>query len=253
MRQRLTAYTLGQSFSSSSSVHAQTTTNRQRKSRSPYVVLQLKTSASVNEIKAAFRRLAKKNHPDLNPHLRQSSNGERNGKGSASYFYDPMAELIDAYNKLLDDDFSDRVRDSRVSLDCEIYSIDELKINPMYDVYSIRILYNNSEDPTVPTMTASNFIARDGLDFIPAPEAVIEVPAHPDDSVSDLKRRIQDMYAKEWLLTGRKTDRDKLMTGWELVSNGSVLSYHLFLHSYNIKCNDAIHAVVRKYVDVEYE
>merc|ERR1711862_167514 len=35
--------------------------------RSPYSVLQIKTSATEKEIKESFRNLAKKYHPDLNP------------------------------------------------------------------------------------------------------------------------------------------------------------------------------------------
>ena len=212
--------------------------NAQQKPRSPYAILHLQSTATVNEIKASFRRLAKKHHPDLNPQQRTS------GVDSNSY----MTELISAYNKLLTDyNLSSDIRDSRVSLDCEVYSIDELKHHAMYDVYTLRILYTEEDLQHEKLKTPYDKVDENSSSV---DEAVIEVISHPDDSVSDLKRRIQSEHAQEWCLDNRKTDRDKLWTGWELVDSRSrVLSYHLFLHSYGIKNRDLIYAVVRKYVN----
>jgi hypothetical protein len=109
------------------------------------------------------------------------------------------------------------------------------------------------------------------------PYPILPLNVHPDDSISDLKRYIQARYGEEWGLSiGRdqRVDRDGLYLGWELVyynnnnnnnsgddvdndndgyrrgSNnkdyGKVLSYHLFLNSYNIKEGDHVHAIVRK-------
>ena len=67
--------------------------------------------------------------------------------------------------------------------------------------------------------------------------SLLEIEAHPHDSVSVLKRHIQAMFQAEWGLSDRRLDRDGIATGWELVNDidGSILSYHLFLSSYGIK------------------
>jgi hypothetical protein len=107
------------------------------------------------------------------------------------------------------------------------------------------------------------------------PYPILPLNVHPDDSISDLKRYIQARYGEEWGLSSiggnQQVDRDGLYLGWELVyynsnnnsgddvdddndgycsSNnqgyGKVLSYHLFLSSYNIKEGDHVHAIVRK-------
>ena len=97
------------------------------KPRSPYAVLQLRTSATKHDIKAAFRRLAKKYHPDLNPtHSIKESEAR-------------MAELIEAYDRLMDDDFGGRIGDSRVALACEMYTIAELRMDRLHDVHSLKL------------------------------------------------------------------------------------------------------------------
>jgi hypothetical protein len=75
------------------------------------------------------------------------------------------------------------------------------------------------------------------------------VRAHVDDSVSDLKRLLQDAWAGEWGLTDRRQDRDKLATGWEVVApSGKVMSSHLFLtHDYGVHSGEIGHVVVRRY------
>jgi len=263
--------------------------------RSPYLILKLKTSATKDDIKSSFRKLAKKYHPDLNPQLPPDLSQAK------------MSELIQAYDQLMDDDggFSSRVGDARVALACEMFTLDELRINRLHDVYSFRIVYEEEEEysecddiggdggndddgdksmmqSTKPTTTEVN------------PISIMELKAHPDDSISDLKRQIQVSFMEEWGLTGRRLDRDKIATGWELIkvitaprgddgatalrddsiddqtegvveeeatttdyrhtdaadskeASLGVMSYHLFLHSYDVRHGDVIHAVVRKY------
>ena len=57
-----------------------------------------------------------------------------------------MAELIDAYNLLLDDDLVGRVGESRVALACEMYTIEELRVGRFYDLHSMRIVYGGESD-----------------------------------------------------------------------------------------------------------
>ena len=95
------------------------------------------------------------------------------------------------------------------------------------------------------------------------PYPIIPLSAHPDDSISDMKREIQSKYGVSWGLEGRRVDRDGVYLGWELLycGNGAsgndtaedsernghvILSYHLFLLTYGIKEGDVLHAVVRR-------
>lgn len=55
-----------------------------------YTVLEIKATATRDEVKAAFRQLAKKYHPDLNP-------------ASGRWAHDRMQELLRAYEVLIDD------------------------------------------------------------------------------------------------------------------------------------------------------
>jgi len=212
--------------------------------RSPYAILKIKTSATKNDIKFSFRKLAKQYHPDLNPQLPPSLSQKR------------MSEIIQAYNQLMDDGFLSRVGDARVALACEMFTLDELRIDRFHDVYSFRILYEESD-------TYSEKIEfRDTMRTEVNPIHTVELMAHPDDSISDLKRKIQSLFKEEWGLSGRRVDRDNIATGWEMVKLNTgkgetclnsgdtlllVMSYHLFLHSYDIQHGDVIYAVVRKY------
>lgn len=263
-------------------------TNRGGRPRSPYAILKLKTSATKNDIKSSFRKLAKKYHPDLNPHLPSSISQTK------------MSELIQAYDQLMDDDdLSSRVGDARVALACEMFTLNELRIDRLHDVYSFRIVYNGTDDGDGDGDRCTN--NSDGDDNNEEytkgstatttttevnPVSTIQLEAHPDDSISDLKRQIQSSFSDEWGLTGRRLDRDQIATGWELIKVGrirsrddddnnikkdeevgaattttrrrnddadakeaslGVMSYHLFLHSYDVRHGDVIHAVVRKY------
>ena len=222
------------------------------KPRSPYAVLQLRTSASKDDIKAAFRRLAKQYHPDVNTtHSRKESEAR-------------MAELIDAYDRLMDDDFGGRIGDSRVALACEMYTIPELRMDRLHDVYSLKIKMVADGVELSQGATDEAFIHNTGRKEVCSDDhnrstndisshTLMEIEAHPHDSVSDLKRHIQSIYGLEWGLSGRRNDRDGIATGWELVNDndGSILSYHLFLSSYGINDGNIIHAVVRKYNEVE--
>ena len=236
-------------FVNGQKAHISSSAQTTNKPRSPYAVLQLRTSASKKDIKAAFRRLAKIYHPDLNTTHSRSESEER------------MAELIDAYDHLMDDDFGGRIGDSRVALACEMYTIPELRIDRLHYVYSLKLkligdgiqLKHDIDEHSVknaPCLDDERLISTDV-----STHPLIEIEAHPHDSVSDLKRHIQSMYQAEWGLSDRRLDRDGIATGWELVNDvdGSILSYHLFLSSYGIKDGDIIHAVVRKYNEVERE
>ena len=230
--------------------HISTSVQTANKPRSPYAVLQLRTSASKKDIKAAFRRLAKIYHPDLNTTHSRSESEKR------------MAELIDAYDHLMDDDFGGRIGDSRVVLACEMYTIPELRIDRLHDVYSLKLKliddgmeskHDTDAGHSVQDTPCSENERSTSIDVSTHP--LIEIEAHPHDSVSDLKRHIQSIFEAEWGLSDRRLDRDGIATGWELVNDvdGSILSYHLFLSSYGIKEGDIIHAVVRKYNEVEHE
>lgn len=214
-----------------------TTRNNQR---SPYAVLDLKTSATELDIKQAFRKLAKKYHPDLNPNLPAETSQTK------------MAEIIQAYEQLLDDDFlGAKVGDGRVALACEMFTLEELKMDKLHDVYSIKILFHEDSMGEIESP-----LQNDTTDV--SEEFLLEILSHPDDSISDLKRTIQGHYETEWGLLGRRLDRDKVRTGWELICPDRrkkkksehdllVMSYHLFVHSYEIQHGDIINAVVRKY------
>ena len=211
--------------------------DRNTKSKSPYAILKLRTSATEEDIKAAFRRLAKQYHPDLN-----TTHSRKEGEAL-------MAELIDAYEQLLDDDFGGRIGDSRVALACEMYTISELRMDRLHDVYSLKLTLlddDSDEDEGCIDIIAADSFNTDARDL--SPHSIIEIKAHPHDSVSDLKRAMQSTFEEEWGLIGRRLDRDGIATGWELVNDadGSILSYHLFLSSYRLKSGDLIHAVVRK-------
>ena len=59
-----------------------------------------------------------------------------------------MAELITAYESLMNkhnENFWTDARDSRVALACEIYTIEELRVMNMFDVYSFRVGFDSSE------------------------------------------------------------------------------------------------------------
>ena len=165
-----------------------------------------------------------------------------------------MTELIDGYNHLMSDEFGKKVGDSRVAIACEMYTIEELKMDRLHDVYTIRILYDfDGEQDNLTEETSSNdslekSATNENSETQLNPEVIIEVLAHPDDSVSDLKRHLQDRFCHEWGLNGRKLDREGLGTGWELITqNGLLLGSWFFLNSYDIEHNDKIHAVVRRY------
>ncbi len=226
---------------------------------SPNDVLHVKANASKEEIKKAFRTLAKLHHPDLNRRLFDDDDD-----GVDDYNENTMARLVNAYEALISkysSSYLSDATDSRVALACEIYTVDELRNSPLFDVYTFRINYSEDDDSInrgddkeediekMQTPTNSHAIHLD-------PHPVIPIDAHPQDSISDLKRYIQSKYANVWGLEDRRRDRDGLYLGWELIyrsnyatdsdSAHTVLSYHLFLESYEVNDGDILHAVVRK-------
>jgi len=171
-----------------------------------------------------------------------------------------MRHVFDIYSfRLIFDD------DSSTDCDDDIYDVE------IHD--DATTTYNETEGKTVIVEDSgacddniNNSQKHYHLDSNP----IIPLRAHPDDSISDLKRHIQSNYADTWGLDGQRLDRDGLHLGWELVycgnnnelnndfsSGGSgtsnndggdtdVLSYHLFVHSYGIRNGDVLHAVVKR-------
>ena len=222
---------------------------------SPYDVLQVKANASKEEIKMAFRTLAKLHHPDLNSHLFSEDSNDNIIDDNNT-----MTKIVNAYETLMEKysaSYLSSATDSRVALACEIYTIEELKSSPVFDVYTFRIFYsehdsenaecNYNYDEIEKPFDDQNHNHHHQLD----PHPVIPITAHPQDSISDLKRYIQSKYAAAWGLVDRRRDRDGLYLGWELVCRkndgdvNSVLSYHLFLDSYGINDGDILHSIVR--------
>ena len=176
--------------------------------------------------------MAKAHHPDLNKNIDKQKAEEK------------MMDIIEAYDQLMNDDFGSKVGDSRVALACEIYTIEELQLDRSYDVHPIQIIYDQEiQKQQSPKPTNSNKC------MTVSTATFLQVEAHPEDSVSDLKRRIQSLHSHQWGIDNRKLDRDQIATGWELVTakDNQILSYHLFLHTYGIMNNDILYAVVRKY------
>lgn len=190
--------------------------------------------------------MAKKYHPDLNPEL------------SIEMSQNKMNEIITAYNQLMDKDMMglNKAGDGRVALACEMFSLKELQEDRIHDVYTIRLVFEDYlvEDGPKESSKAEISSMEQSAELQLSNEPIIEIIAHPEDSVSDLKRSIQSIYEKDWGLLGRKKDRDQIRTGWELISlsnerkdENTVMSYHLFIQSYGICHGDKIYAVVRRY------
>jgi len=203
--------------------HNDGTHHQQRRPRSPYAVLNLKTSATERDIKHAFRKQAKKYHPDLNLHLSPSESLKSQSK---------MAEIIEAYQQLMDDDFlGARVGDGRVALACEMFTLEELQMDRLHDVYSLRISLEGQGDNDRDENEHGDGCKDEGLGHGQGDaqesqsstlkelsnDYIIDTMAHPDDSISDLKRQIQSKFEAEWGLGDRRMDRDQIRTGWELV------------------------------------
>ena len=187
----------------------------------------------------------------------------------------------------MDDDFlGAKVGDGRVALACEMFTLDELRTDRMHNVYSIRVLFESEEADGDSADAYSQSGMKEDQRYIGtikepdsyhvSTQTIINIVTHPEDSVSDLKRVIQEKYEDSWGLMERRKDRDQIRTGWELICHDrrreesensrtnskqkrikvtakredeeqSVMSYHLFVHSYRIRHGDLIHAVVRKY------
>ena len=189
-----------------------------------------------------------------------------------------MAELVAAYQALMNRDnehLGTDARDSRVALACEIYTLEELRsMREAFDVHSFRVIFDGSPDcgdgdGHVATRGAAEAGEHSNAEGKGAPvnidnghqpldpHPLAPLRVHPDDSISDVKRQLQSSHAAAWGLDGRRVDRDGLHLGWELVhrrrgggaapaGHVEVLSYHLFLRSYDVRDDDVLHAVVRR-------
>jgi len=231
--------------------------------KSPYAILNVRSDASKEEIKASFRKLAKMYHPDLNPHLSQDKAQEN------------MTDIIQAYEILMKDELifgSHRMGDNKVALACEMFSLDELRNDSFHHVYSFRVVFDleGKEQSNGTNIQGDELSVAKSDQQSLSKERIIDLKTHPDDSISDLKRSIQLLHGDSMRLTGRRLDRDNIATGWELVKEVlphqhppdidtdesttrsspspslTVMSYHLFVHSYDICHGDTIHSIVSK-------
>jgi curved DNA-binding protein CbpA len=218
--------------------------NSHGRRRSPYAILNLKTSATLAEIKNSFRKLAKVYHPDLSTL-------------PTSVAQDKMAEIVQAYDQLRKDDvIGARAGDSRVALACQMFTLEELQSDNFHNVYKIRILYMDDFKNDQSRSHSIQEISSPSLEWH------LEIRAHPDDSVSDLKRQIQDFHGNDWGLMDRRLDREAIRIGWELAclsksipmdefdSNAdedlTVMSNHFFLKDYAVHHGQILYAIVRK-------
>lgn len=210
-------------------------------------------------------QLAKRHHPDLSMHRRDDDDdGESRGDGIMTELIAAYESLINGHEGLLSNCSG---RNSRVALACQSNTLDELRgMRRAFDVHSFRIEFVNPSNcamksENVQDANVVDRVDRHARDYSRClnPFPILPLKVHPDDSISDLKRHIQNQYAEDWGLgiVDRMVDRDGLYLGWELVYGtndeeesgsgkgcGNVLSYHLFLSSYGIREGDLLHAVV---------
>ena len=166
-----------------------------------------------------------------------------------------MAELVEAHDALLDEDFAGRTSDSRVAASCELFTLEELRQDSLHTVYPVRVLFptamltgNACDKPLETDARTMSVTSRQAQ--------LVTVSATEDHSVSDLKQLIEAEAAETWEISGRRPNREGSLMGWELVQEEGeleggglgtvVLSYHLFLHDFGIEHGDILHAVVRK-------
>jgi curved DNA-binding protein CbpA len=216
----------------------------QGRRRSPYAILNLKANATLAEIKSAFRKLAKVYHPDLSTL-------------PTSIAQDKMAEIIQAYGQLRNNDvIGVSAGDSRVALACQMFTLEELQCDNLHDVYNIRITFHDDLKDDLSTSHSAQDMSSLSL------KRCLEINAHPDDSVSDLKRQIQDLYGNDWGLTNRRLDRYAIRIGWELTCLGkalpidefdstveedlTVMGNHFLLKDYGIHHGQTLYVIIRR-------
>lgn len=189
---------------------------------SPYSILGVPPSSTADQIKAAFRKLAKQHHPDLNPGVPDTK----------------MSEILAAYETIMTS--SNSVSNSGVALACEVMTLEQLRRT--HEVYTIQMLYHEEgDDRDVSDELEKSGDLSNTINY--------KLVSHPDDSISDFKLALQSKYAHEWGLDVRRTDRYGLASGWEVVLNGEpleILGNHWFLHTYQIVHRDLIYAIVRR-------
>mmetsp|Transcript_171307 Transcript_171307/g.549157 ORF Transcript_171307/g.549157 Transcript_171307/m.549157 type:complete len:305 (-) Transcript_171307:119-1033(-) len=234
--------------------------------RAPHTVLGVSPRASQSVVKARFRELAKVHHPDAQPRE------EVTQLASAA----KMAELIEAYDALMDDDMAARVQASAVASSCAAFTLEELVAGGLHDVYTLRLIDEGSLLEAPPTAASpsstssasspvggpmpgsadctggvaafgnSELLAVSGADGAPVGGTAVPFLASLDDSALDLKRALEKSHGQHWDLERRPRDRQGVAACWELVFRDSVLSYHLFLRDYGLEHGDVLHAVVRR-------
>lgn len=225
---------------------------------SPYSILGVLPSSPMNQIKEAFRKLAKEHHPDLNPNLKDSDT--------------KMAVFVSAYDTILQSRRSATQSSSspvqqRVTLACEEATTVE-QLRHTHTVYALQILYRNHVDDDTRVDDGRSSSIESSTD---EPEhntalsnaIVYKLLVHPDDSIADIKHVIQEQYGNEWGLTTssstwNRPDRYGLALGWELVREVGgideepnpmsleILGNHWFLDTYSIEHGDWIYAIVSR-------
>eukprot|EP00559_Dactyliosolen_fragilissimus_P000974 CAMPEP_0184858628 /NCGR_PEP_ID=MMETSP0580-20130426/3716_1 /TAXON_ID=1118495 /ORGANISM="Dactyliosolen fragilissimus" /LENGTH=221 /DNA_ID=CAMNT_0027354879 /DNA_START=398 /DNA_END=1063 /DNA_ORIENTATION=- len=149
--------------------------------------------------------MAKKYHPDLNPNI---------PKETSEHI---MSKLIDAHQILISEDESNQsIGNNKVALACEIYSLSDLKLDRFHDVHKLRILYHQTPPPDESNPISSKESSKTELKQLQI-EPIFEIHAHPDDSVSDLRRNLQESFMEQFHLQDRCLDREQIAIGWEVV------------------------------------
>ena len=50
-----------------------------------------------------------------------------------------MAEVVSAFDHLMDDDIAERTSDSKVALSCEVFTLDELRADEIHLVFRVPV------------------------------------------------------------------------------------------------------------------
>jgi len=269
-------------FGSTNNSRSLATTTAALPPLSPYKVLGVRRSATTDQIKIAFRKLAKQHHPDLKNHHNTAVEVDVDLDTTPTIDI-AMSDILAAYETLMaPSSASTDYGDSRVAIACEVMTLDDLKRDSKrHSVYTIQVLYNNDNDDNNKNVDHQSTIPNDddssqekdrssSTTTIMASKdhnMIYRIVVHPDDSVTDFKHVLQQTFGTEWGLDQqRRKDRHGLATAWEVVTNQQqqqqeqqyatsdtdtnhhelqILGNHWFLYTYNINHGDLVHVIVR--------